>query len=646
MLWSESFFLSYRAWSLQFAFFWVMLFAALYCSSYKGLRLFTFLPVLAASCVAALALLQYYGHDLLVLPHLRLRGVFDLGFLVMAKRPETDVKLYSFLGHRNYVAGYLSAVVPLIVASLLLRIRSLRALYSCTQLRRPWYLGKDGAFFLLELAALLLSTSVVVLSHTRGAWLALGVALFLFFLVLLKHFRFETTSKAFGLLLALLMVFSSFVALWPKANRMKQSAVKRLQSTVDLKRGSVNERILFLKSACRMIFSSWTSFFFGKGIGTYPIHHIDFQAKIINEEGGERFWKVGNRTWYAHNELLNFWAETGLVGVLLIFSFLYFAFGALFSRISSSSKEPERVILLLSVFSSLIAVLFHNLFTFSLHLPTTGLLFYSLVGSACAGVGGLCNLRLSGAWRYLLLLFAFLLLVFVLCLVVSAIKVEMLWSQSFRQIQNAALERAIISMEKATTIEQEQPPLIFDYGRILQDNGRSRAALKRYSSIERVFKDSTIQYNLANCYWESGMKEKAESYFQEALWRDPIDHRGLYYYGRFLLSQARFREAREYLRRGLKYHRKNGDLLFLAGLTALGQKRDQAAKDYFERIRELEEDNPQSAALQRLLPAMKAAPDGGRAIVPQALKKKPHSLILNVLAHRLGLNGDGSGREL
>ena len=303
--WSASFHLSLRAWGLQLAFF-VFYFVVVTAVRKSRLRLLLlFCPILAATLVSALALLQYYEWDVHILPHLRVRGLFDMGVLIMLKRAETQVKIYSFLGHRNYVAGYLMAAVPLFITLILSSLQHMTD--------KGARLG-NIAFTIVLFVALAISLATIMLTHTRGSWVGLSAGLFVNLLLVFKVLHRDEIKKPFVVLLSLSILFCAFVAFVPSANRMKQSTVSRLKSTLNLRAGSVNERRLLLKTAWRMITSDLKTFFLGRGMGTYPIHHVPFQSQIIHEPGGEQYWSVVNKTWYVHNEVLNFWAETGLVG--------------------------------------------------------------------------------------------------------------------------------------------------------------------------------------------------------------------------------------------------------------------------------------------------------------------------------------------
>lgn len=145
----------------------------------------------------------------------------------------------------------------------------------------------DGIIFLTSLAA-------CIMINTRGAWLDLAIVLPFIIAYRLKN------RKKFLIAIVTLAIFSGiFLFASPKT-------FQRLETftTVNSEQ-SVIERFLMWKSAINAIEDNPLM---GVGFGNYE---AQYQEKYMLDEAKERFQG------HAHNVYLQFWAETGLLGLIL-----------------------------------------------------------------------------------------------------------------------------------------------------------------------------------------------------------------------------------------------------------------------------------------------------------------------------------------
>jgi tetratricopeptide (TPR) repeat protein len=416
--------LSLREYSIQLALYLVSLVAVICIRDRERIENLLHFAVAAGVIAASYGLMQYYGYDHLIFRRVTILtdGYINLDFLILPQKPENIVKIYSTMGHRNYLSGYLICLLPILISRL---ISSLSI-----------FLGKGTYWFLALRQALvygfssMIMFSVVILTHTRGSWVGLsaGVICFLFFL----YFKFRglgvsrpvviTALGAISLICLLgsgnalgasivtvfAVLFMAAIVYFPRMKlvpafmvfmvitfmtfqitgtiappvnpmvKMREGALKRLSNSFDLKRGSAFQRVLIWRTALWIITDNPVNFLFGTGFGTFGLNYMPYQAKVLADPRYEEFIPEINKSIYAHSEYLHFFSEIGLVGILLMMA----TAGTFVWSVSLyvlKMRPTHQNLLLIGMLSSTIAVLSHNIFSFSLHLPYTSSLFYCLV---------------------------------------------------------------------------------------------------------------------------------------------------------------------------------------------------------------------------------------------------------------------------
>ncbi len=203
----------------------------------------------------------------------------------------------------------------------------------------------------LVLAILLVA---LVLSYSRAAWLSLGFAVGVLFIVLFKiKFKWILfVTVIFGITFYL---FSFQILDRLEKNQQGPSAnfVEHLRSISNISTDNSNlERINRWQSALRMFEDRPV---FGYGPGTYQFEYAPFQrAKektLISTNAGDK----GN----AHSEYIGPLAEQGLPGMLLVFV-LVGSFVVVAMRVYRRSDDPEVRMLTLSLMLALLTYFMHG----------------------------------------------------------------------------------------------------------------------------------------------------------------------------------------------------------------------------------------------------------------------------------------------
>lgn len=179
-----------------------------------------------------------------------------------------------------------------------------------------WYLGiAEGKKWVRQatLVAMLLTVVVILLTHSRGAFLALCMSM------LWIAWR---SGKLFRAVLVLGVVAALFPVLAPDA------VLERLSTIGDTKESSANARLTAWATALRMIQANPG---LGVGMRNFQTRFLDYSLEPA---------KVGH-TYVAHNSYLQIWAESGTPAFLVYLLLLGSVFLACRKVLRMSQGRPD-----------------------------------------------------------------------------------------------------------------------------------------------------------------------------------------------------------------------------------------------------------------------------------------------------------------
>lgn len=275
--------------------------------------------VIAASIISIYSIYQYffgYSHTLEYLKK------FDNNFLSTSSYARDILLAKRAIGtfpSPNILGSYLAMCFFLVLY-----------LISNDRLNIIWYLS------------LSIITISLVLTKSMGAWLSLSGTICLAFII------FSKTTKKKTILVTAAPVL--FVLIFITINRWERF--------IDLQnpQNSITQRLNYWQTAINMI----------KAHPIFGVGPANFQELFLKYKAG-----LSTDTRYAHNILLNMWAETGILGIagmsLLIINLLRKLF----------TKQGEGFLLLGGL-----VFLLHNLIDNSYFIPETGFLWWVLLGIA------------------------------------------------------------------------------------------------------------------------------------------------------------------------------------------------------------------------------------------------------------------------
>ncbi|MAH81707.1 MAG: hypothetical protein CMC21_00455 [Flavobacteriaceae bacterium] len=248
-----------------------------------------------------------------------------------------DVIVYNTYTYRSQAYSGLTGNINIAAFSILLKLPF--AFYETIN-------SKKTAFkvfnFLLILTGIF---SIFTVLSTRGAILGLlFISLLLIFYKTLLFYRKKITFKSFLkiiLIITLPLIFNvianNYQIQFSSQNELNNLS-NRLETVVDFEQASNNQRLRYWKQS---FITGISNPIFGIGIGNWKLKGIETDQK-----------KMKNYVvpYHSHNDFLEFFAETGLMGLIFYTAFIFFALIALIYFLIKSDKAHPILFYLILVF--------------------------------------------------------------------------------------------------------------------------------------------------------------------------------------------------------------------------------------------------------------------------------------------------------
>jgi len=270
-------------------------------------------------------------------------------------------QVFGLFGNVNYFAEYMIVPLPLAISL--------------------FFATRNRTHKILLLVGILAMGGSLILTFTRGSYLAIGISsLFMFFLYLVSRGKgfIKEQKKIFIIILAFIILLT-FLFTIPNPLNKSGTIISKIKGRISItqftKGSSLKRRIAIWKFTTLMIKDHPI---LGSGLGTFKYNSLNYQAKF--------FYQGENRSLYpygiadkVHNEYLQLGAEIGILG-LGIFLWLiisYFRYGL---RILKKLKGKYKQGIVIGLMGGIVAVLIDGIFGFPLHLPATLVLFWLFIG--------------------------------------------------------------------------------------------------------------------------------------------------------------------------------------------------------------------------------------------------------------------------
>ena len=299
----------------------------------RGLKSFLEKYILHAFIILPLLSIEWDRQKILLAAKLLLLGVVICNFSVIVKAiPHLSDQFWRFGGILSpMIQGSLLAMFLPIYTLLFLHLKNFR----------------QKAF---ALAALILGIVAILLTGTRGAWLAVVILIPLVVII-----YSQKKLKSLSVIFISLTIIATITAMTPALSN-------RVETITDLKMQSNSERLLMWQSAVEMFKDNPV---FGVGYGRYK---IAYQTEYISPLAKERTLE------HAHSNFFQMLAECGIVGFsAFVFMWIYF------SRFALRGWLRDRKFFCLLFFGVLWGMMLHGFTEFNFETSMTSKIFwYSL----------------------------------------------------------------------------------------------------------------------------------------------------------------------------------------------------------------------------------------------------------------------------
>jgi O-antigen ligase len=288
-----------------------------------------------------------------------LYGLFELyrkepRILFYKKIHDLDSVTGTFV-NRNHFSGYLEMIIPLAIGLMIAR-SDLFALTGKSWRAKILHLSRKGFSINLIIGVCIVVMSLaIILSKSRSGIFILVFTFILFFELTILYFgRAEEQQRWTRNFLIVTFLLITFISLYIGI----EATIERFSLDELLREG----RPLYWNNVSAMI----REFpLFGIGLGSFGAVYPSFETGVALDYG---------RLSHAHNDYLEYLAELGLIGGILLIG------GLLFVAINSflvwrERRHPEVKGLAMGGIIAVVAILIHGLTDFNLHIPANMLLF-------------------------------------------------------------------------------------------------------------------------------------------------------------------------------------------------------------------------------------------------------------------------------
>jgi O-antigen ligase len=432
-----------------------------------------------------------------------------LGLDILARLPDWRGYLVGGMGNSDYVAGFLASLFPLAFF-----------LYLAIESR----IGKY-----LFLAGLALSYAALIVTYSVGSNGGLIIGFFLAaILAWQKRDIFEIKKKLFikrlSLLAGLLILVTAFYVIPNPWNGRGQSIFQQAFGSERWKEGGSTRVVIWLNTI--EIIKAHPVL--GVGTGNFTFRYLDTVAPKVLAVPHYRFYS-GEYTNAAHNELMQAWAETGLIGMLLLFS-LVMSYYWLAWKAWKIVKTKIETGLMLGSIGGITALAGYGMMSYPFHLPAACLSFLLLISIPSVILMRntvdkvpvtTASVPVPPAWFRILKNTTIL----ILLIVVSVWLFLPLWAEiEFKQgkteLAYGDMEAAMDHFDKASSLA-DHADAQFNMAEIYLKQGQFDEALKYYLKSAEKRKDKNVYYGLAMAYYLKGDGPGAVPYLETLVFRTP-----------------------------------------------------------------------------------------------------------------------------
>jgi O-antigen ligase len=423
----------------------------------------------------------------------------------------------------NHLVGFLEMMLPVALA------------YTITGRYKPL----TKVFLGYAALAMLAGVGVTI---SRGGYLAVGASLVVFFIIMLWNRSFRIPALA---ILVLLLAGGSMFGF-----RSWQTQ-KRFDSLE-----TANIRLKYWQPAMEI----WKQeFWFGAGA-----QHYDWRYRPW------RYWQLQGRPMYVHNDYLNTLTEYGttggiIVGVgLILLGWSVVRSWKFVRRVNDiGSKPSNRSAVVLGCAVGLLAIAFHSITDFNMHIPANAMIAVTLMAIVASHIRYATERFWVNPGVVGRLLGTILLGVAGWYMTSQVLKVGQQTHLLSKYFTPMTFEDRVALLKRAHAIDEKNDAVVLEIGEQLRkqgwnadENGEAliRESMPWFENGIRLNRWNPYNYmNLGMCYHWLKEHEKATEYFEKAITLDPKGYYMLAMYGWHKLQLGELEAAEKHLKESVTY---------------------------------------------------------------------------------------------
>jgi O-antigen ligase/Tfp pilus assembly protein PilF len=270
-------------------------------------------------------------------------------------------QVFGLFGNVNYFAEYLIVLLPVAISL--------------------FFVCRNKMYKIFLLGGILAMGGSLILTFTRGSYLAIGTSLiFMFLLYLVSRGKgfIKENKKIFIIIMAFIILITFLFAI-PNPLNKSGTVISKIKGRISIsqftKDPSLKRREATWKFTIMMIKNHPL---LGSGIGTFKYNSLNYQARFFDQGENRHLYPYGIAD-KVHNEYLQLGAEIGMLGLGIFFWLIitYFNYGIKFLK---RIKDKDKQGIIIGLMGGVVAVLVDAIFGFPIHLPATLVLFWLFIG--------------------------------------------------------------------------------------------------------------------------------------------------------------------------------------------------------------------------------------------------------------------------
>ncbi len=428
----------------------------------------------------------------------------------------------STLGNPDFLGGHMVVLLPVALAAALATKNN--------SYKRVYY------FYFVVMA------TGLIMSQTRGAYIAFGASAIVFFLIMWKYFKkvlWENKKKLLAIGVGILILATVYLALRP-------AAFTRLLNTED---EALTIRGSIWKNAASMIKDN---FVLGSGPGNFSLKYSFYQAAGLPPEAFKtnEYYKSS----HAHNDYLQFVAEYGIGGLLAMLLFFFLGFYKAWKVLKMKDKTSQ--IFITGLVCGAGAMLFHAMFNFPFLIIPTSVVFYIFIAmvEATENLEGIKRVPNKGLLKIIPILGSLLFMAFML-MAFMPLAGNTYLGMAKRAEHFGQMEKAYELAKKGSSVDKYTPENFYYLGSLAEKIKNEADAYAAYTqavklnpgyweALVKLFTFQTNHYDAQGALKTAWTMHKISPYTVKAIM--PLAY-ALYQLGKYNDSLAVAQEGLKYM---------------------------------------------------------------------------------------------------